>query len=141
MLLRRSRLSLRHIFGSVEGRVRTPSVSAPALRCNNFRMGTPPHTLESLCLSGRRHPKCHCSLNTVKCFCSCCCPLKILAAPMTAAKISQALPFICQQGLKIVEVTRAAECFAYMTLRNTNLRSRESICLCNNSIRRVRWRK
>lgn len=59
---------------------------------------------QSLCRSGCRHPKCHCSWNTIKCFCSCCCPLKILAASMTAVKISQTLPFTCQQGLKIVQV-------------------------------------
>lgn len=59
---------------------------------------------QSLCRSGHGHPNCHCSVNTVKCFCSCCCPLKILAALMTAAKISRALPFTCQQRLKIVQV-------------------------------------
>ncbi len=51
-----------------------------------------------------RHPKCDCSWNTVKCFCSCRCPLKIQAASMTAVKISWALPFTCQQWLKIVQV-------------------------------------
>lgn len=64
---------------------------------------------QSLCRSGLRHPKCHCSWNTVKCFCSCCCPLKILAASMTAVKISRALPFTCQQGLKIVQVAIAGQ--------------------------------
>lgn len=71
---------------------------------NNFRV-----VPQSLCRSGLRHPKCHCSWNTVKCFCSCCCPLKILAASMTAVKISQALPFTCQQGLKIVQVASACQ--------------------------------
>lgn len=66
----------------------------------------------NLCRSALRHPKCHCSWNTVKCFCSCRCPLKILAASMTAGKISQALPFTCQQGLKIVQVVSAAYCLA-----------------------------
>lgn len=64
---------------------------------------------QSRCCSGPRHPKCHCSWNTVKCFCSCCCPLKILAASMTAVKISQALPLTCQQGLKIVWVANAGQ--------------------------------
>lgn len=43
---------------------------------------------QPLWCSAPRHPKCHCSWNTVKCFCSCCCPLKIPAALMTAVKIS-----------------------------------------------------
>lgn len=60
--------------------------------------------------SDRRHPKCHCSWNTIKCFCSCCCPLKIRAASMTAAEISQALPFTCQQALKIVRVASTGHC-------------------------------
>lgn len=75
-----------------------------SLRLNKFRV-----VPQSLSRSGHRHPKCHCSWNTVKCFCSCCCPLKILAASMTAVNISQALPFTCQQGLKIVEVTSAGQ--------------------------------
>lgn len=88
---------------------------------NNFRV-----VPQSLCRSGRRHPKCHCSWNTVKCFCSCCCPLKILAASMTAVKISRALPFTCQQGLKIVQVASAGHCLAYLKLCNKNLRRRAS---------------
>lgn len=75
---------------------------------NNFRV-----VPQSLCRSGRRHPECHCSWNTVKCFCSCCCPLKILAALMTAVKISRALPFTCQQGLKIVQLARTGHSLAY----------------------------
>jgi len=42
-----------------------------------------------------RHSECHCSWKTDKCFCSCRSPLKIPAASMTAARISQALPFTC----------------------------------------------
>lgn len=56
--------------------------------------------LESGCLhsvwrSVVRHPECHCSWKTDKYFCSCRSPLKIPTALMTAARISQALPFTC----------------------------------------------
>lgn len=48
-----------------------------------------------------RSGNCHCSWSAAKCFCSCCSPLKILGALMTAERISQAFPFSCQQELKI----------------------------------------
>lgn len=94
----------------VERETKQTSVSAPASR------STTSECSPNLWCSDRRHPKCHCSWNTIKCFCSCCCPLKILAASMTAAKISQALPFTCQQGLKIVQVASAGHCLAYLEL-------------------------
>lgn len=71
---------------------------------------TAPQCSRNLRRSDCRHPKCHCSWNTIKCFCSCCRPLKIRAASMTAVEISQALPFTCQQGLKIVQAASADHC-------------------------------
>lgn len=70
---------------------------------------------QSLWRSTLRHPECHCSWKNVKCFCSCCCPLKIPSALMTAVKISWALPFTCLHGLKIaLDGWFRADCLAYL---------------------------
>lgn len=110
-----------HLYRCLSGRTdRKKNFSIPYSRWTTSEWSP------NLCRSSRRHPKCHCSWNTVKCFCSCRCPLKILAASMTAVKISQALPFTCQQGLKIVQVGSAGHCLAYFKLCNKNPRRRTS---------------
>lgn len=82
---------------------------------------------QSLCRSGLRHPKCHCSWNTVKCFCSCCCPLKILAASMTAVEDKSGTSIHLPAGTKDSSGGHCrAGCLAYLRLCNKRLRRRAS---------------